>query len=192
MAHLDPMLAWDGDQDDSMGYDGQDASMQPGSAVLPTSPGSRQTLSLLDSLDEALAGLESEDASEKAIGARQLTQLVEDLHGQDAVAVGGYVRESGALELLLELVRSHACDLQPRDGASRAHALRHLIARAHLIGTQASLTFSCSYVQVTDPAPEVHQKLLMVIGNLVSDAVDPQVSNCVELSCRSCRRANLC
>ena len=79
MAHLDPMLAWDGDQDDSMGYDGQDASMQPGSAVLPTSPGSRQTLSLLDSLDEALAGLESEDASEKAIGARQLTQLVEDL-----------------------------------------------------------------------------------------------------------------
>ena len=55
MAHLDPMLAWDGDQDDSMGYDGQDASMQPGSAVLPTSPGSRQTLSLLDSLDEALA-----------------------------------------------------------------------------------------------------------------------------------------
>ena len=140
MAHLDPMPAWDGDQDDSMGYDGQDASMQPGSADLPTSPGSRQTLAQLDSLDEALAGLESEDASEKAIGATQLTKLVEDLHGQDAVAVGGYVRESGALELLLELVRSHACVLQPRDGVSRAHALRHLIARAHHIGMQALLT----------------------------------------------------
>ena len=30
-------------------------------------------------------------------------------------------------------------------------------------------------MQVADPAPEVHQKVLMVLGNLVSDAVDPQV-----------------
>ena len=192
MAHLDPMLAWDGDQDDSMGYDGQDASMQPGSADLPTSPGSRQTLSQLDSLDEALAGLESEDASEKAIGATQLTKLVEDLHGQDAVAVGGYVRESGALELLLELVRSHACrPSAPGRGLAGPRAPPSHRPRASYWDASVA-DFSCSYVQVTDPAPEVHQKLLMVIGNLVSDAVDPQVSNCVELSCRSCRRANLC
>ena len=32
-------------------------------------------------------------------------------------------------------------------------------------------------LQVADPTPDVHQKMLMVLGNLVSDAVDPQVSS---------------
>ncbi len=36
------------------------------------------------------------------------------------------------------------------------------------------MLFVCC-LQVADPAPEVHQKVLMVLGNLVSDAVDPQV-----------------
>ena len=69
---------------------------------------SLQTMSLLDSLDEALAGLESEEVHDRALAARQLTTLVESVYGEDAAAVGSYVRESGALEMLLELVLAPA------------------------------------------------------------------------------------
>jgi len=118
------------DEDHGKDHDGQTASMQS-STELTTSV-SLQTMSLLDSLDEALVGLESEEIHDRALAARQLTTLVEGVYGEDAAAVGSYVRESGALEMLLELI--------------------------------------------ADPVAEIHQKVLMVMGNLVSDAVDPQVS----------------
>ena len=66
---------------------------------------SLQTMSILDALDVALAGLESEEVHDRALAARQLTTLVEGVYGEDAAAVGSYVRESNALEMLLELVR---------------------------------------------------------------------------------------
>ena len=52
------------------------------------------------------------------------------------------------------------------------HTLEHIAARS--FGTYLSSVGRC--LQVADPAPDVHQKVLMVLGNLVSDAVDPQVS----------------
>eukprot|EP00964_Phaeocystis_antarctica_P142895 scaffold108278_cov60-Phaeocystis_antarctica.AAC.1 len=70
---------------------------------------SPQTLSLLDSLDEALGSLESEDVHDRAVAAMQLSKLVEGVYGEDAAAVGNYVRESGALEMLLELVLAPLC-----------------------------------------------------------------------------------
>lgn len=66
---------------------------------------SLQTMSFLEALDRALTGLESEEVHDRALAARQLTTLVEGVYGEDAAAVGSYVRESNALELLLELVR---------------------------------------------------------------------------------------
>ena len=70
---------------------------------------SPQTLSLLDSLDEALGSLESEDVHDRAVAATQLSKLVEGVYGEDAAVVGNYVRESGALEMLLELVLAPLC-----------------------------------------------------------------------------------
>ena len=105
MAHTDPMMAplprgygRHVEQDDSQNHDGQTASIQSSSSV------SLQTLSLLDSLDEALGSLESEVEDDRAVAAKQLSKLVEGVYGEDAAAVGSYVRESGALETLLELV----------------------------------------------------------------------------------------
>ena len=105
MAHTDPMMAplprgygRHVEQDDSQNHDGQTASIQSSSSV------SLQTLSLLDSLDEALGSLESEVEHDRAVAAKQLSKLVEGVYGEDAAAVGSYVRESGALETLLELV----------------------------------------------------------------------------------------
>ena len=112
MAHVDPMMAplprSYGQHDEDLGkdHDGQTASMQS-STELTTSV-SLQTMSLLDSLDEALAGLESEEVHDRALAARHLTTLVEGVYGEDAAAVGSYVRESGALEMLLELVLAPA------------------------------------------------------------------------------------
>ena len=51
------------------------------------------------------------------------------------------------------------------------HTLEHL---ACAFGTYLCSAGRC--LQVADPAADVHQKVLMVLGNLVSDAVDPQVS----------------
>ena len=90
------------DEDRGKDHDGQTASMQSSTEL--TSSVSLQTLSLLDSLDEALGGLESEDVHDRALAARRLTKLVEGVYGEDAAAVGGYVRDSGAIEMLLELV----------------------------------------------------------------------------------------
>ena len=110
MANVDPMMAPlprsyghpDEDQGKDHDHDGQTASMQSSTEL--TSSVCLQTLSLLDSLDEALGGLESEDVHDRALAARQLTKLVEGVYGEDAAAVGGYVRDSGAVEMLLELV----------------------------------------------------------------------------------------
>ena len=110
-------------------HDGQTASMQS-STELGSTAVSLHTLSLLDSLDEALGDLESEHVHDRAIAAKKLGQLVESAYGEDAAAVGSYIRDSGAIEMLLELV--------------------------------------------ADPVPDVHQKILMALGNLVSDAVDHQ------------------
>ena len=53
-------------------HDGQTASMQSSTEVSP------QTLSLLDSPDEALGSLESEDAHDRAVAATQLNKLVQE------------------------------------------------------------------------------------------------------------------
>ena len=133
-AYVDPMMAplpqgyGQSGKDQGKDHDGQTASMQSSTEL--TSAVSLQTLSLLDSLDEALGGLESEHVHDRAVAARQLGKLVEGAYGEDAAAAGAYVRDSGAIEMLLELV--------------------------------------------ADPVPDVHQKVLMVLGNLVSDAVDHQ------------------
>ena len=121
---------------------------------------SLQTMSILDALDVALAGLESDEVHDRALAARQLTTLVEGVYGEDAAAVGSYVRESNALEMLLELVRVPA----PRTAPWPC--------------TPAVLTPRCC-LQIADPVAEIHQKVLMVVGNLVSDAVDPQVRSLV-------------
>ena len=73
------------------------------SCTPPASP-SPQTMSLFDALDEALGLLESDDELERAEAAEQLSRLVDGVYGEDAAALGQYVRESGALEMLLELV----------------------------------------------------------------------------------------
>ena len=110
MARMDPMMAplprgyGQHDEDHGKDHDGQTASMQ--SSTEPSV--SPQTLSLLDSLDEALGSLESEDVHDRAVAATQLSKLVEGVYGEDAAVVGNYVRESGALEMLLELVLAHS------------------------------------------------------------------------------------
>ena len=111
MARMDPMMAplprgyGQHDEDHGKDHDGQTASMQ--SSTEPSV--SPQTLSLLDSLDEALGSLESEDVHDRAVAATQLSKLVEGVYGEDAAVVGNYVRESGALEMLLELVLAPLC-----------------------------------------------------------------------------------
>eukprot|EP00964_Phaeocystis_antarctica_P142896 scaffold108279_cov69-Phaeocystis_antarctica.AAC.1 len=87
---------------------------------------SPQTLSLLDSLDEALGSLESEDVHDRAVAATQLSKLVEGVYGEDAAVVGNYVRESGALEMLLELVLAPLCT-----SATHAPRKRPTAPRAH-------------------------------------------------------------
>ena len=79
MAHTDPMMAplprgygQHVEQDDSHNHDGQTAPIQSSSSVSP------QTLSLLDSLDEALGSLESEDVHDRAVAATQLNKLVQE------------------------------------------------------------------------------------------------------------------
>ena len=105
-AYVDPMMAplpqgyGQNGKDQGKDHDDQTASMQSSTE----STVSLQTLSLLDSLDEALGSLESEDVHDRAVAATQLSKLVEGVYGEDAAAVGSYVRESGALETLLELV----------------------------------------------------------------------------------------
>jgi hypothetical protein len=91
------------DEDQGKDHDGQTASMQSSTELTATV--SLQTMSSLEALDRALTGLESEEVHDRALAARQLTTLVEGVYGEDAAAVGSYVRESNALELLLELVR---------------------------------------------------------------------------------------
>ena len=165
MAHVDPMMAplprsyGQHDEEQGKDHDGQTASMQSSTELTATV--SLQTMSILDSLDLALAGLESEDVHDRALAARQLTTLVEGVYGEDAAAVGSYVRESNALEMLLELVRVPA----RRQCRKRT---------APWPCTPAVLTPPCCW-QIADPVAEIHQKVLMVVGNLVSDAVDPQV-----------------
>ena len=125
MAHVGPMMAplarsyGKHDEDHGKDHDGQTASMQS-STELTTSV-SLQTMSLLDSLDEALADLESEEVHDRALAARQLTTLVEGVYGEDAAAVGSYVRESGALEMMLELVRAAALCQRHKRTVQAAH-----------------------------------------------------------------------
>ena len=169
MAHVDPMMAplprSYGQHDEERGkdHDGQTASMQSSTELTATV--SLQTMSILDALDVALAGLESDEVHDRALAARQLTTLVEGVYGEDAAAVGSYVRESNALEMLLELVRVPA----RRQCRKRT---------APCPCTPAVLTPPCC-LQIADPVAEIHQKVLMVVGNLVSDAVDPQVRSLV-------------
>ena len=79
MARMDPMMAplprgyGQHDEDHGKDHDGQTASMQ--SSTEPSV--SPQTLSLLDSLDEALGSLESEDVHDRVVAATQLSKLVE-------------------------------------------------------------------------------------------------------------------
>ena len=161
MAHVDPMMAplprSYGQHDEERGkdHDGQTASMQSSTELTATV--SLQTMSILDALDVALAGLESDEVHDRALAARQLTTLVEGVYGEDAAAVGSYVRESNALEMLLELVR---------------------VPARRQCRTRTDLTPRCC-LQIADPVAEIHQKVLMVVGNLVSDAVDPQVRSLV-------------
>ena len=172
MAHVDPMMAplprsyGQHDEEQGKDHDGQTASMQSSTELTATV--SLQTMSILDALDVALAGLESEEVHDRALAARQLTTLVEGVYGEDAAAVGSYVRESNALEMLLELVRVPA----PRQRHKRTAQVAH--RTAPWLCTPAVLTPRCC-LQIADPVAEIHQKVLMVVGNLVSDAVDPQV-----------------
>ena len=172
MAHVDPMMAplprsyGQHDEEQGKDHDGQTASMQSSTELTATV--SLQTMSILDALDVALAGLESEEVHDRALAARQLTTLVEGVYGEDAAAVGSYVRESNALEMLLELVRVPARRQCRKRTAQAAHRT------APWPCTPAVLTPRCC-LQIADPVAEIHQKVLMVVGNLVSDAVDPQV-----------------
>tara|TARA_B100000795_G_scaffold268066_1_gene254237 strand:+ start:137 stop:550 length:414 start_codon:yes stop_codon:yes gene_type:complete len=131
MAHVDPMMAplprgyGKHDEDSGKDHDGQTASMQSSTEL--TSSVSLQTLSLFDALDEALSGLESEEVHDRAVAARQLTKLVEGVYGEDAAAVGSYVRESGALEMLLELVLAPLCTMP----APQTHRASGPLPRAH-------------------------------------------------------------
>ena len=173
MARMDPMMAplprgyGQHDEDHGKDHDGQTASMQ--SSTEPSV--SPQTLSLLDSLDEALGSLESEDVHDRAVAATQLSKLVEGVYGEDAAVVGNYVRESGALEMLLELVLAPLYVPQRHERTAQHHCTARMP-----MGLLSDATVLWD-AQVADPAPDVHQKMLMVLGNLVSDAVDPQVSS---------------
>ena len=69
---------------DGKDHDGQTASMQSSTELGSTSTVSLQTLSLLDSLDEALGGLESDHVHDRAIAAKKLGKLVEGAYGEDA------------------------------------------------------------------------------------------------------------
>ena len=80
------------------------SALQGSPSCTPAVSPSPQTMSLLDALDEALSLLESDDELERAEAAEQLSRLVDGVYGEDAAALGQYVRESGALEMLLELV----------------------------------------------------------------------------------------
>ena len=80
------------------------SALQGSPSCTPAVSPSPQTTSLLDALDEALSLLESDDELERAEAAEQLSRLVDGVYGEDAAALGQYVRESGALEMLLELV----------------------------------------------------------------------------------------
>ena len=80
------------------------SALQGSPSCTPAVCPSPQTMSLLDALDEALSLLESDDELERAEAAEQLSRLVDGVYGEDAAALGQYVRESGALEMLLELV----------------------------------------------------------------------------------------
>ena len=80
------------------------SALQGSPSCTPAVSPSPQTMSLLDALDEALILLESDDELERAEAAEQLSRLVDGVYGEDAAALGQYVRESGALEMLLELV----------------------------------------------------------------------------------------
>ena len=85
-------------------------------------------LSLLDSLPEILASLDADALETRAHGALDLARLVDATYDADAAMVAEYLRESGAVELIAELL--------------------------------------------SDPEPYVHQKILMIVCNLSSDAYD--------------------
>ena len=85
-------------------------------------------LSLLDSLPEILASLDADAVETRAHGALDLARLVDATYDADAAMVAEYLRESGAVELIAELL--------------------------------------------SDPEPYVHQKILMIVCNLSSDAYD--------------------
>ena len=79
-AYVDPMMAplpqgyGQNGKDQGKDHDDQTASMQSSTE----STVSLQTLSLLDSLDEALGSLESEDVHDRAVAATQLNKLVQE------------------------------------------------------------------------------------------------------------------
>ena len=90
---------------------------------------SLQALSALDVCVSAVEGLDADEPSTRSRAARELAELVERSYSDDAELIGAYIRESGGIELLVELL--------------------------------------------ADPEPSVHQKALMVLGNLLSDGFDP-------------------
>ena len=93
-------------------------------------PGLKHNMShmFLSNLPEILASLDADALETRAHGALDLARLVDATYDADAAMVAEYLRESGAVELIAELL--------------------------------------------SDPEPYVHQKILMIVCNLSSDAYD--------------------
>eukprot|EP00964_Phaeocystis_antarctica_P047058 scaffold27212_cov59-Phaeocystis_antarctica.AAC.2 len=61
-----------------------------------------EALSALELCAEAFEDLEAEDVGTRVGAVNELARIIECAYGDEAEAVGAYVRESGGLEQLLE------------------------------------------------------------------------------------------
>ena len=185
---------------------------------------SLQALSALELCAQAFEDLEAEDVGTRVGAVNELARIIECSYGDEAEAVGAYVRESGGLEQLLECLgaagtveASGPCGSMGSAagcwGCAPLFELCPLCATGiawecypHTSGRRCHATASHTAAlpdHAGDPEPELHQKALMVppacgpalepnsltlnprpdarpplhpnqvLGNLLSDAVDP-------------------
>ena len=196
-------------------------ALAPAPALALTATVSLQALSALELCAQAFEDLEAEDVGTRVGAVNELARIIECSYGDEAEAVGAYVRESGGLEQLLECLgaagtveASGPCGSM--GSAAGCVGLRSSLELFPLCAT--GMAWECSPQtsgrrchatashtaalpdHAGDPEPELHQKALMVppacgpaksltlnprpdarpplhpnqvLGNLLSDAVDP-------------------
>jgi hypothetical protein len=125
--------------------------------------GSLQMLRTLTSVVSAMEeGVSERDPAVRSARITELAKLIETVYDDDAAMLGDFLRECGGIDLLIEYMSDKSIEVRPRAATPPARAPR------------PPRSLSSSHHATRLNTPQVKQRALMVLGNLVSDAVDPE------------------